>query len=63
MPLNPLRAEPDTVVQSVASQTADLGVASLIPARSDTFVGIDHEIISIVSPLSAGSRRVVDSYK
>ena len=28
--------------------TADPGVASLIPARSQTFVEIDHEIISTV---------------
>ena len=28
--------------------TADQGVASLIPARSHTFVEIDHEIISMV---------------
>ena len=31
-----------------ASLTADPGVASLIPARSHTFVEIDHEIISTV---------------
>ena len=31
-----------------ANLTADLGVASLIPARSHTFVEIDHEIISTV---------------
>ena len=31
-----------------ASLTADPGVASLIPARSRTFVEIDHEIISTV---------------
>ena len=30
------------------SLTADPGVASLIPARSHTFVEIDHEIISTV---------------
>ena len=30
----------------IASLTADPGVASLIPARSHTFVEIDHEIIS-----------------
>ena len=28
--------------------TADPGVASLIPARSHTFLEIDHEIISMV---------------
>ena len=31
-----------------ASLTADPGVASSIPARSHTFVEIDHEIISMV---------------
>ena len=31
-----------------ACLTADLGVASLIPVRSHTFVEIDHEIISTV---------------
>ena len=53
---------PGCVAQSVtflatdASLTADPGVASLIPARSHTFVEIDHEIIStfILFP-SAGS--------
>ena len=30
------------------SLTVDTGVASLIPARSHTFVEIDHEIISMV---------------
>ena len=37
-----------TVQQSVASPTADLGIASSIPARSHNFVEIDHEIISTV---------------
>ena len=31
-----------------ASLTADPGVASSIPARSQSFVEIDHEIISMV---------------
>ena len=45
---------PGRVAQSVtclvtdAKLTADPGVASLIPARSHTFVEIDHEIISRV---------------
>ena len=45
---------PGQVAQSVtclatdASLTADPGVASSIPARSHTFVEIDHEIISTV---------------
>ena len=47
------------VKQSVARLTADPGLASSIPARSHTFMEIDHEIISS----SADSRRVVVSYK
>ena len=44
--------------------TADPVVASLIPARSHTFVEIDHEIFSYaILPPSADSRRVVVSYK
>ena len=44
--------------------TADIGVASSIPARFHTFVEIDHEIISATILLpSADSRRVVVSYK
>ena len=44
--------------------TADAGVASSIPARSHTFVEIDHKMIPIVILLdSADSRRVVVSYK
>ena len=44
--------------------TADPGVASLIPARSHTFVEIDHEIISMAILIpSAVSRRVVVSYR
>ena len=44
--------------------TVDPGVASLILARSHTFVKIDHEIISTAILLpSADSRRVVVSYK
>ena len=45
---------PGRVAQSVtclatdASLTADPGVSSSIPARSHTFVEIDHEIISTV---------------
>ena len=37
-----------TCLATDASLTADPGVASLIPARSHTFVEIDHEIISTV---------------
>ena len=52
--LSPLINEPGRVAQSVtclatdASLTADPGVASSIPARSHTFVKIDHEITSTV---------------
>ena len=59
---------PGRVAQSVtclatdASLTADPGVASSIPARSHTFVEIDHEIISTALPLNH-SRKVVVSYK
>ena len=43
--------------------TADPGIASLIPARSHTFLEIDREIISMAIILpSADSRRVVVSY-
>ena len=62
---------PGRIAQSVtclatdASRTADPGVASSIPARSHTFVEIDHEIIStVILPLPLNhSRRVVVSYK
>ena len=52
------------VAQSVMCLTVDLGVASLIPAPSHTFVKIDHAIISraILLP-STESRRVVVSYR
>ena len=48
---------PVRVAQSVmclatyASLTADPGVASLIPVQSQTFMEIDHEIISMLIPL------------
>ena len=45
------------------SLNLDPGAASLIPARSHTFVEIDYEIISTAILLpSADSRRVVVSY-
>ena len=51
------------VAQSITCLTADPGVLSSIPARSHTFVEINHEIISTAILLpSADSRRVV-SYK
>ena len=54
-----------TCLATDASLTADPGVASSIPARSHTFVEIDHEIIStvILLPSLNHSRRVVVSYK
>ena len=62
---------PGRVAQSVtclatdACLTADPGVASSIPVRSHTFVGIDHEMISMVILLLPliHSRRIVVSYK
>ena len=48
----------------MACLTADPGVVSSIPARSHTFVKIDHEIMSTVLLLpSADSRRVIISYR
>ena len=41
-------AQSVTCLATDASLTADPGVASSIPARSHTFVEIDHEIISTV---------------
>ena len=50
-------------VYAVVCLTADPGVASLIPARSHTYVQVDHEIISTLILLpSADARRVVVSY-
>ena len=43
-----LIAQSVTCLATDASLTADPGVASSIPARSHTFVDIDHEIISTV---------------
>ena len=57
-------SKPGRVAQSVtclateANLTADPGVASLIRARSHTFMEIDHEIISTVILLPS-----VDSFK
>ena len=47
-----------TCLATDACLTADPGVASLIPARSHTFVEIDHEIISRVILLPSA-----DSFK
>ena len=40
--------QPVTCLATDASLTADQGVGSSIPARSHTFVEIDHEMISTV---------------
>ena len=45
---SPGRHESVTCLATDASLTADPGVATLIPARSHTFVEIDYEIISTV---------------
>ena len=50
--------KPGRVAQSVTCLTADPGVVSSIPARSHTFVEIDHEIISTVILLPSA-----DSFK
>ena len=52
-------AQSVTCLVTDACLTADSGVASLIPARSHTYVEIDHEIISMLNH----SRKVVVSYK
>ena len=39
---------PGPAAQSILSPTADPGLASLIPARSHTFMEIYHELISTV---------------
>ena len=49
-------AQLGTCLATDACLTADPGVASLIPARSNTFVEIDHEIIStFILPPSSDS--------
>ena len=69
--LDVLARKPGSVAQSVTflatdgSLTADPGLASLIPARTHTFVEIDYEMISTVFsslPLNH-SRRIIVSYK
>ena len=54
-----------TCLATDASLTTDPVVASLIPARSDTFVEIDHEIIYMVLllPSAESFKKVVVSYK
>ena len=51
-------AQSVTCLATDACLTADAGVASSIPARSHTFVEIDHEIISTVILLPSA-----DSFK
>ena len=41
-------AQSETCLERDVSLTADPGIASLIPARSHTFMESDHEIISTV---------------
>ena len=49
-------AQSVTCLASITSLTADPGVARSIPARSHTFMEIDHEIIStVILPPSAES--------
>ena len=61
--LSPLLV-PGNVAQSVTCLTADPGIVSSIPARSNTFAEIDHEIKSTAILLpSTDSRMVVARYK
>ena len=63
------KLKPGPVAQSVtclatdACLTADPGVASSIPARSHTFVEIDHEIISTVILLPSADSFKKGSYQ
>ena len=52
-PVHIILAQSVTCLVTDAKLTADPGVASSIPARSHTFVEIDHEIISTVILLSS----------
>ena len=62
MPLPLINPLPSPIAQLIASQIADPGVVSLIPARPHTFMEIDHEIFSSHFLPSTDSRAVV-SYK
>ena len=54
----------ETCLAEETCLTADPGVASLIPAWSQTFMDVNHEIISTaILLLSTDSRRVVVRYK
>ena len=58
------QTSPGLIAQLVMYLNADPGIASLIPAWSQTFVEIDYEIISTAILLtSADSRRLVVCYK
>ena len=52
-----------TCLATDACLTADPGVASSIPARSHTFVEIDHEMISTVILLPSAEEGLFVSYK
>ena len=55
---------PGYVAQSEIYLAADPGIPSSIPARSHTFIEIDHELISTaIHLLSSDSRKVVVNYK
>ena len=47
---------PGPVEQSRVSPIADPGVVSLIPARTYTFMEIDHEIFSTVTDSEEGAQ-------
>ena len=70
LPWRKTRTYPGRVAQLVTCLTADTrmtadpGIARSIPARSNTFLEIDHETISMAILLhSADSKRAVVSYK
>ena len=56
-------AQSVTCLATDASRTADPGVASLIPARSHTFVEIDYEIVSVVILLPSTEPFKKDCYQ
>ena len=61
--VNSLKCLAVNIFAAYTCLTADPENASSIPARSNTFVDIEHEIISTVMLLlSADSRKIVDSY-
>ena len=54
-------AQSATCLATDTSLTADPGLASLIPARSNAFLEIDYEIISVVILLSSAESFKKDS--